>query len=144
VNLKFEVDKNMQQDWSYQPNRFDYIHGRMGSSLVADPDHLCRQAWRCLQPGGIFEIQDLVFIPKCEDNSWEQPSTPWSSYFVKAGFTGIQTQRFSASKLSLKTLKGGLQGVSLERAMTHAEVECSLMTVGQGMQDPEIRGCFAM
>lgn len=125
TNLEFQLD-NMQLDWTFEPNRFDYIHGRMLSRWVKDPGHLCREALQSLQPGGILEIQDLLFTPQSEDDSSDGTSSQiGSNHLLEAGFTDVQMQCLSiedvkeVGKLSLAAFT--------EWAKTHAEVECSLV-----------------
>ena len=48
-NIKFEID-DMELDWTYSPDDFDYIHMRSLSGSFADWDHVLVQAHRWSTP----------------------------------------------------------------------------------------------
>ncbi|KAL7274176.1 hypothetical protein RUND412_002936 [Rhizina undulata] len=50
-NLTFEVD-DIEEDWPYQDNSFDFIHIRTMVGYVYDWPRLYKQAFRALKPGG--------------------------------------------------------------------------------------------
>ena len=68
-NCRFEVD-DAEDDWTYNLS-FDYIHGRMlVSCFNNDFPALVAKAYAALNPGGWFELQDML-PPTCFDDSWE-------------------------------------------------------------------------
>jgi len=56
-NLNFEID-DMEDEWTYQDNYFDFIHMRTLSGSFSDWDAILAQAYRKLTPGGYLEFQD--------------------------------------------------------------------------------------
>lgn len=68
-NCRFEVD-DVEDDWTYSDS-FDYIHGRLLLSCFNnDFPAVVSKAYAALNPGGWFELQDLM-PPICFDNSWD-------------------------------------------------------------------------
>ncbi|KAF8466870.1 S-adenosyl-L-methionine-dependent methyltransferase [Kalaharituber pfeilii] len=64
-NLKFEVD-DMEEDWTYHDDFFDYIHIRSLSGSFRSWDAILAQAYRKTKPGGYIEFQDYgceLFLP---------------------------------------------------------------------------------
>ncbi|KAF8465346.1 S-adenosyl-L-methionine-dependent methyltransferase [Kalaharituber pfeilii] len=56
-NVRFEVD-DMEEDWNFPNNYFDYIHMRSMSGSFADWDRVLQQAYDACAPGGYVEYQD--------------------------------------------------------------------------------------
>ncbi|KAF8453268.1 S-adenosyl-L-methionine-dependent methyltransferase, partial [Kalaharituber pfeilii] len=56
-NLKFEVD-DMEEEWTYPDNSFDFIHIRCLSGCFKDWDLVLAHAYRKTMPGGYIEFQD--------------------------------------------------------------------------------------
>jgi len=67
-NVKFEID-NIEQEWTWPDDTFDYIHLRAMIGSIKDWDRLYRQAYRCLKPGGWIESRENSVRWKCENNS---------------------------------------------------------------------------
>ncbi|KAH8754051.1 S-adenosyl-L-methionine-dependent methyltransferase [Hyaloscypha finlandica] len=68
-NCRFEVD-DAEDDWTYS-YQFDYIHGRLLLSCFnQDFPAVITKAYGALNPGGWFELQDML-PPICFDNSWD-------------------------------------------------------------------------
>jgi SAM-dependent methyltransferase len=53
-NLKFEID-DVQQDWTFEENSFDFIHLRYMHAAIGDWNKLYRQMYKALKPGGWFQ-----------------------------------------------------------------------------------------
>jgi predicted SAM-dependent methyltransferase len=66
-NCSFEVD-DMELDWTFNHERFDFIHGRDMIGLQ-DPEKLLRQCYHFLKPGGWVEISSAHLYPCTNDNS---------------------------------------------------------------------------
>ncbi|KAF8416451.1 S-adenosyl-L-methionine-dependent methyltransferase, partial [Tirmania nivea] len=56
-NVKFEVE-DMDREWVYKPNTFDYIHLRSMCGTFRDWDKVLQEAYDKLKPGGYIEYQD--------------------------------------------------------------------------------------
>jgi methyltransferase family protein len=67
LNCSFEVD-NMELDWTFSPERFDFIHCRDMIGLQ-DPEKLLRQSYDFLKPGGWVEISSTSLEPRGDGSS---------------------------------------------------------------------------
>ena len=65
-NLRFEVD-DVELEWAYQDEEFDYIHVRCMSACIDDWGFLLRETFRCMKPGGFVEFQDYSGEIGCDD-----------------------------------------------------------------------------
>lgn len=74
-NLKFEID-DYEQPWTF-PIKFDYVHARMLTGSIADPEKFFGQAYDNLQPGGWFELMDFAFPVTSDDGTME--GTPYET-----------------------------------------------------------------
>jgi hypothetical protein len=91
LNFEYQLG-DVEHGWTFARNRFDYIHGRMLSHRIKNLGNLCREALRCLQSGGIFEIQDFESTSQSEDNT-----QTWSYHLKEAGFTDIHVLYISTA-----------------------------------------------
>ncbi|KAL9117532.1 MAG: hypothetical protein Q9187_005932 [Circinaria calcarea] len=57
-NVRFEIN-DVESDWHYKENSFDYIHVRFMVGSISDWRGLIRQSFKHLKPGGYLEIQEL-------------------------------------------------------------------------------------
>lgn len=57
-NAHFEID-DIEADWLYGHNYFDFIHSRVMIGAVSDWQRLLRQSFEHLKPGGYLELQEL-------------------------------------------------------------------------------------
>ncbi|KAI9736300.1 MAG: hypothetical protein M1834_001186 [Cirrosporium novae-zelandiae] len=83
-NVTFLVD-DAEEQWMYS-QQFDYIHGRMMTSSFTEPIKVFKQAFSNLKPGGYFEMQDIIYPIKCDDDSMKDGSAvlEWSKTILKA------------------------------------------------------------
>ncbi|PMD22668.1 S-adenosyl-L-methionine-dependent methyltransferase [Hyaloscypha hepaticicola] len=107
LNFEYQLG-DVELGWTFAPNRFDYIHGRMLSHWIKNRGNLCREALRCLQPRGIFEIQDFESTSHSEDDT-----RSWSDHLKEAGFINIQVLYISTTAFT-------------KWANTHGEVELNV------------------
>ncbi|OJJ43882.1 hypothetical protein ASPZODRAFT_135918 [Penicilliopsis zonata CBS 506.65] len=69
-NCVFEVD-DFTAEWEFsQP--FEFIHGRELTGAVKDMDHLAKQAFENLKPGGFFEVKSIGLDVFSDDNTYEE------------------------------------------------------------------------
>ncbi|KAL7274171.1 hypothetical protein RUND412_002931 [Rhizina undulata] len=83
-NLRFEVD-DIEEDWQYQGNSFDFIHIRSMAGYIYDWPKLYKQAFKALKPGGWIELQDIQCSPfSVDDNSLPQDNitSKWMEYLI--------------------------------------------------------------
>ncbi|KAL1963049.1 hypothetical protein VTN77DRAFT_8797 [Rasamsonia byssochlamydoides] len=91
-NMKFMVD-DIEQDWAYDNNHFDFIHARYLAVSIKDYAKLIRQCYRYAKPGGWVEFQDWDQYPFSEDGSlkgttFEQYFNEVIGAFYKNGYEG--------------------------------------------------------
>ncbi|KAF8248369.1 S-adenosyl-L-methionine-dependent methyltransferase [Wilcoxina mikolae CBS 423.85] len=67
-NCKFEVD-DAEQDWTFQPDSFDFIHARNIAQGVSDWPRLVSQAYRCTKPDGYVELSEVGQTAFCDDGT---------------------------------------------------------------------------
>ncbi|KAF8446835.1 TAM domain methyltransferase [Terfezia claveryi] len=82
-NVKFEVD-DMEEQWTYPKNHFQYIHMRSLSGSFKDWDKILKQAYNALEPGGYVEFQDYgcqVFLSDGTLLDRDSEKYPIASYF---------------------------------------------------------------
>ncbi|KAG6995671.1 hypothetical protein G7Y79_00043g079550 [Physcia stellaris] len=65
-NAEFEVD-DLEQQWTFPPDHFDFIHGRILNASVRDWPRHCK-------PGGWMEAQEISVDAKTDDNSFPEDS----------------------------------------------------------------------
>ncbi|PGH14391.1 hypothetical protein AJ79_03033 [Helicocarpus griseus UAMH5409] len=68
ANLKFVVD-DVEDEWAYEHEPFDYIHGRFLVGAIRDWPRLMRQAFACSKPGGWVEFHDWDGQIRSDDGS---------------------------------------------------------------------------
>jgi len=66
-NCTFEVE-DAEDEWAYS-HKFDFIHGRALATCFKDHSTVFASAFKGLNPGGYFELQDGVLPLRCLDNS---------------------------------------------------------------------------
>lgn len=70
-NCRFFVD-DVESDWTYSGDKFDYIHARSMGGGVGDWPRLLKQAWAHLKPGGWFEAQEFEAVVLSDDGTHER------------------------------------------------------------------------
>ena len=59
-NLRFIID-DIEEDWEYENNPFDYVHGRYLAGSIKDWPRLAKQAFKYVFPSRL----NLVPCPTC-------------------------------------------------------------------------------
>ncbi|KAK8048735.1 hypothetical protein PG994_010465 [Apiospora phragmitis] len=67
-NVLFEID-DIAQEWTYQPNHFDFIYLRSLHGCIKDWDAFFREAYKCCKPGGWVETFHMDLRPQSDDGS---------------------------------------------------------------------------
>jgi hypothetical protein len=89
-NLNFEID-DLEQDWTFS-RKFNYIHSQMMTGAYKNWPRLVSQCFNFLEPNGYFEVHDIDFVLRCDDDSLSPDSAlaRWDKYMQeganKAGF----------------------------------------------------------
>ncbi|KAF2248524.1 S-adenosyl-L-methionine-dependent methyltransferase [Trematosphaeria pertusa] len=78
-NCIFEID-DVEEDWPYRPNHFDFVHGRDLMTAVRDWPRLIQQAYTHLKPGGWIQLASTIPGALSDDNT-----IPPNSGYVEAG-----------------------------------------------------------
>ncbi|KAL1991242.1 hypothetical protein VTN49DRAFT_5746 [Thermomyces lanuginosus] len=114
-NVKFVVD-DIEAEWTYENNPFDFIHARSLVVSIRDFGRLIKQCYRSVKPGGWVEFQDWDGYPYSEDGSYDgtglqkyynevygafgkagyevRPGPKLEGWFKDAGFVNIQVKKF--------------------------------------------------
>ncbi|KAL1996320.1 hypothetical protein VTN49DRAFT_372 [Thermomyces lanuginosus] len=114
-NVKFVVD-DIESEWAYERNPFDFIHARYLAFAVRDFGRLIKQCYRSVKPGGWVEFQDWDGQPFSEDGSLKgtgieryfkevngafesagyevRPGPKLEQWFKEAGFVNIHVEKF--------------------------------------------------
>jgi hypothetical protein len=58
-NCAFEID-DVERDWIYRPDSFDFIHGREFLLAIRDWSKLIKQSYDHLKPGGWLELSSTL------------------------------------------------------------------------------------
>jgi hypothetical protein len=108
-NCRFEVD-DADDDWTYS-HSFDYIHGRMLiAALDTDFPSVISKAYAALNPGGWFELQDML-PPTCFDNSWDGTELKRWIELTLEGATALGQDWWKVSKYKEWIEKAGFEDV---------------------------------
>jgi len=78
-NCQFEID-DVEEDWPYRPNHFDFVHGRDLMTAVRDWPRLIGQAYAHLKPGGWVQLASTIPDIHSDDNT-----LPLDSGYREAG-----------------------------------------------------------
>jgi ubiquinone/menaquinone biosynthesis C-methylase UbiE len=94
-NLSFQID-DLNCDWTFEPNTFDYVHTRWLVGAVHNWDHMLQEAFKALKPGGWVECWDLDAAFLCDDGTLSPKSalSQWSLIFVQFNKTLDQPAEF--------------------------------------------------
>ncbi|KAK3322661.1 S-adenosyl-L-methionine-dependent methyltransferase [Apodospora peruviana] len=78
-NLHFEID-DVEKDWLYPRNHFDFIHGRELVMAIRDWGRLIRQSYNHLKPGAYLQLSGSVPDFRSDDGT-----LPEQSAYVEMG-----------------------------------------------------------
>ncbi|KAG5800728.1 hypothetical protein H9Q69_000287 [Fusarium xylarioides] len=99
-NLEFQIE-DCTQEWTFQPDTFDYIHMRWLVGSIADWKSLFKEAYKCLKPGGYIESYEPSSRVESDDGGRKigRPFTIFEENIQRegmreAGFVDIQEQNF--------------------------------------------------
>ncbi|KAI8717310.1 hypothetical protein NCS52_00806300 [Fusarium sp. LHS14.1] len=93
-NVRFKID-NVEVDWRWGENVFDFIHARELTMTIYDWPNLVQEVYRALKPGAYFEISGFVPDYRCDDGTIPKDSAyvkepiRWKRYLEEAGFDDI-------------------------------------------------------
>lgn len=81
--------EDFNQDWTFPPESFDYVHLRYLVGCVPNWDNLFEQAFKVLKPGGWVESFEASAIIESDDDSVKPDSAlaQWGPIFIKASKT---------------------------------------------------------
>ncbi len=85
-NLTFEID-DAEQDWTFAPGSFDYVHIRYMLGAVQDWPRMFRQAYDALKPGGYVESYESEPNYMSDDGTVRPDSgmATWNRLFAEGG-----------------------------------------------------------
>ncbi|EMT69917.1 hypothetical protein FOC4_g10008358, partial [Fusarium odoratissimum] len=67
INCTFEID-DLEKDWTWA-KPFDFVFSRVMAGSFEDYDAFISKAYKALEPGGWFEMQDIVLPYKSDDGT---------------------------------------------------------------------------
>ncbi|KAF1850461.1 S-adenosyl-L-methionine-dependent methyltransferase [Cucurbitaria berberidis CBS 394.84] len=76
-NLQFEIE-DIEEDWLYRKNSFDFIFGRELLMAIRDWPRLIQQAYEHLKPGGYLELEMTYAKTCCEDGSLDLETSAYA------------------------------------------------------------------
>ncbi|KAF4843324.1 Secondary metabolism regulator laeA [Colletotrichum siamense] len=84
VNCIFEVD-DLEKEWTWS-EPFDFIFARSMMGSFADWPAVIEQAYNNLEPGGYFEIHDIIYPLLCDDETVKEdtPISRWAHLMLEA------------------------------------------------------------
>ncbi|KAJ5698049.1 hypothetical protein N7462_000054 [Penicillium macrosclerotiorum] len=130
-NLRFIID-DVNQDWSFPPESFDFIHARCLGGGIDDWSVFMRRCFDLLKPGGRIEITECRPKGRSDDGSY-----PEDSYLRKweknefARTTQIQGRVWDIAP----ELPGLLEGAAF-KDINVAEYPCP---IGTWPKDPKLK-----
>ncbi|KAI5842339.1 S-adenosyl-L-methionine-dependent methyltransferase, partial [Tricharina praecox] len=68
-NVRFEVD-DLELDWTYLPNLFDFIHSRNIAQSMKDWPRYLRQMYKHAKPGAYIELAETAMSLNCDDGTY--------------------------------------------------------------------------
>ncbi|KAJ2907253.1 S-adenosyl-L-methionine-dependent methyltransferase [Zalerion maritima] len=91
-NCRFEID-DINKDWTWGENTFDFIHVRMLTGSIRDWDAFYQKCLKALRPGGWIEQVELSSHTKSDDGTItpDLPFKEWADVFLKLGEMTGQT-----------------------------------------------------
>ncbi|KAM0318647.1 hypothetical protein ACHAPQ_010607 [Fusarium lateritium] len=116
-NLEFQID-DAQQEWTFEPESFDFIHIRYLQGSINDWDKLYSQVYKCLKPGGWFQHiePDLLMNSQSPDVKVDEEHiyTRWAKIFNEVGQKIGRTFDFTDRKLEKLAETAGFKDVTFQ------------------------------
>lgn len=86
ANCHFVID-DIEEDWAYSANHFDFIHIRCLMGSIKDWPALYRQAYEKTKPGGWIQHLDMSIMFTSDDGSVSEGHImpQWSQTFIDCG-----------------------------------------------------------
>ncbi|KAK3331848.1 S-adenosyl-L-methionine-dependent methyltransferase [Cercophora scortea] len=77
-NVSFFVD-DLEDEWNF-PQKFDYVFARFMTGSILDWPKFFKQSFNNLNPGGIIELQDIIYPMRSDDGTLTEDSAlhKWS------------------------------------------------------------------
>lgn len=87
ASFPFSEIEDCNQEWTFPPDSFDYIHMRWLVGSVTDWTALFREAYKCCKPGGYLESFEGSAEMESDDGTIKKNSAmgQWSEFFVEGG-----------------------------------------------------------
>ncbi|KAH6711596.1 S-adenosyl-L-methionine-dependent methyltransferase [Leptodontidium sp. MPI-SDFR-AT-0119] len=110
-NVKFVID-DIEDDWLYPLDHFDYIHCRHVTQTIKNRPRLMDQAFKHTKPGGYLEFQEVVFYTFCDDDSMTDPY-PFRVFMdnLNVGLAKLGGDNLNALKLADEMRQAGFVDV---------------------------------
>ncbi|KAF2457406.1 S-adenosyl-L-methionine-dependent methyltransferase, partial [Lineolata rhizophorae] len=110
-NCRFQID-DAEQDWTFKPAQFDYIHNRNFVCSIRDWPRLIRQSFSHVRPGGWVEWQEKHPLFLSDDDSLPADGAldTWGRTFFDAGVT-FGTSPYSPQHLADQMREAGFVDV---------------------------------
>ncbi|KAK0630214.1 S-adenosyl-L-methionine-dependent methyltransferase [Bombardia bombarda] len=105
-NVSFFVD-DLEDVWTFS-EKFDYVFARFLTGSILDWPKFFAQSYESLSPGGIIELQDIIYPMQCDDGSLDKNSAiyRWSELLLQS-FTAIGRPLNSALKYKEQLAEAG-------------------------------------
>ncbi|KAJ4243547.1 hypothetical protein NW757_011187 [Fusarium falciforme] len=86
ANLKFEIE-DCTQEWTFEPESFDYVHMRYLYGSISDWSALFKEAFRVCKPGGWVESYEASPRMESDDGSVTETCAinEWGKFFIEGG-----------------------------------------------------------
>ncbi|EFX06072.1 hypothetical protein CMQ_4141 [Grosmannia clavigera kw1407] len=109
-NVHFEID-DMTQQWTFEEDSIDFVHGRWLTGCVPDYAALFKEAYRTLKPGGWIESIECNAYLETDDDSM-----PEDSACAQWGYIFREGAKKMGSTVSFSVVRDKLQRKDLEAA----------------------------
>lgn len=128
-NLSFQID-NMEDEWTFRQDHFDFIHARCVYGSVADYPALYRQALKHLKPGAWFEQAEISVTAQSEDGTTAGTKLEeWGPLAVKAGV--VFGRSFSIAE--------DMKGLMEEAGFVNVTCKAFRWPIGSWPRDPDLK-----
>lgn len=83
-NLSFAIE-DFNQSWTFAPESLDFVHTRYLIGSVPDWNHLFKEAYKTLKPGGWLESLEGSSKLESDDDTLGPAQDQWGYFFVEGG-----------------------------------------------------------